>query len=238
MIQLIDNAESLKAFSDICAIKLRSLAISYGFDCKFCTFWSQTDDSGKTTAIICKFGSALTVSHGSADLRELFDFLQFIGFSELICSEELAEYFSEYKVESINSVEKLTVPQGECQKELTFADYREIYNILNSEGGEAITLGNFEDWYVDIAHRVRHDGAVAVLTEQGCGISLLADDTCIINGIAVKSEHKGKGQGRKLLTRLQNVVRVTRSLAFCLDSELPFYKKCGYSFVKKYSLIK
>ncbi len=237
MIHLLDRADILKDFLDICGIKLRSLAISYGFGRNFCTFWYQINDMGEITAVIGKFGSAVTVSHKSADMGELSNFIRFIGFSELVCSQSLARLFGDSKAELINSVEKQIESEYKFLKELTYLEFREIYDILESYGGEAVTLGDFEDWYVDISHRIRHGGAIAVLSEQGCGISLLTEDACIINGIAVKTEYRGKGYGRELLVRLGSAKPVTRSLAFCLDSELPFYKKCGYSFVSKYSLI-
>ena len=237
MIQLLDNGVSLKSFTDICGIKLQSLAISYGFECSFCTFWSQINDEGEVTAVIGKFGSAVTVTHGDADLQELADFIGFIGFGELVCSQSLACFFSRYNWKTINEVQKHLNSKGKSHKELTYLEYEQIYNIMKSAETEAINLGNFEDWYVDLSHRVRHGGAVAVLTEQGCGVALLADGVCIINGITVVAKHRGTGYGRMILEGLETTKDTTRALAFCLDSELPFYQKCGYNSTEKYILI-
>ncbi len=237
MIKLLNNADILNPFTDIGGVKLQSLAISYGLDKSFCTFWQQENEKSEVTAVIGKFGSAVTVSHKVADLKELADFLAFIGFSELVCSSELAEHFLGYSAEDINCVQKPINATGKILKPPTYNEYLKMHSIFTGSNTDAISIGGFEDWYVDISHRVRHGGAAAILAEHGCGIALLSKNAIIINGIAVAENHRGKGYGKEILSTLENIGNAKISMAFCRDSELPFYSKCGYKLKEKYSLL-
>lgn len=237
MIKLLEDSNVLQSFTDICGEKIKSLAISYGTDKPFCTFWRQIDGAGDTTAVICKFGSAVTVSLKNADNQELLDFLDFIGYDELICDEDFTDNISDLCKEKIFAVEKICTNEKKIQPQLTFGEYSAIYKMLDESDSDAIKMGDFESWYVDISHRIRHGGAVAVLTEQGCGIGLLSGSSVIINGIAVGFSHRGKGFGREILNYIESFGK-TRSMAFCLHSELEFYKKCGYEITGNYTLFR
>lgn len=237
MIKLLEACNQLQSFTDICGEKLQALAISYGLDKPFCTFWHQTDEAGKITAVICKFGSAVTVSMKEPNRKELMDFLMFIGFDELICDGSLTDGISGFAKEAIYAVEKACTRGINNLPCLTFSEYSAIYKLLNDSSSAAIEIGDFESWYVDISHRIRHGGAVAILWEQGCGIGLLSDDSVIVNGIAVEKAHRGKGCGKEILNCIENFGK-TRSMAFCLQTELEFYKKCGYGITGIYSLFR
>ena len=237
MIKLLEDSNILQSFTDICGEKIKSLAISYGADKPFCTFWQQISDSGDITALICKFGSAVTVSLKNADNQELLDFLGFIGFDELVCDEGLTDSISDFCEEKIFAVEKICTKEKKIQPQLTFSEYFAMYQMLDDSNSDAIKMGDFEPWYVDISHRIRHGGAVAVLTEQGCGIGLLSDSSVIINGIAVGFSHRGKGFGREILNYIESFGK-TRSMALCLQTELEFYKKCGYEITGNYTLFR
>lgn len=237
MIKLLNNTEILNSFTDICGVKLQTLAISYGLDKSFCTFWAQENENSEIIAVIGKFCSAVTVSAKQCDEKELVEFIKCIGFSELICPSALARYFEGFSEQYINCVEKAVYPSDRVPENFSLDDYLKMYSILTESSNEAIRIGKFDDWYVDISHRIRHKGAAAVLSEYGCGICLLSKDATIINGIAVSEKDRGKGWGKEILLNLENIGNSKISMAFCLDSELPFYLTCGYKLKEKYSLI-
>ena len=237
MIKLLEDSNILRSFTDICGEKLKSLAISYGTAKPFCTFWQQIDGAGDITAVICKIGSAVTVSLKNADRQELVDFLEFIGFDELICDETLGDEIVEYDKEKIYAVEKAVNPQNVICSNLSFNEFSAIYNQLAETDSDAIEVGDFDSWYVDLAHRIRHGGAVAILREYGCGIGLLSESTVIVNGIVVNPSSRSRGYGKQILNYIENFGK-TRSLAFCLETELNFYKKCGYKLTGNYSLFR
>jgi len=237
MIKLLDDINDLLAFTDICGEKLQSLAISYGTDKPFCTFWHQIDEVGRITAVICKFGSAVTMSINKPDCKELLDFLLFIGFDELICDNNFADEIGGFIKEKVYAVEKAVNYQNNKPPNLSFSEYSAIYQMLDNSNSDAIEMGDFESWYVDVSHRIRHGGAVAVLWKSGCGLGLLSHSSVIINGIAVENDHRGKGYGKEILKSIESFGK-TRSMAFCLQTELEFYKKCGYKTTGNYSLFR
>ncbi len=237
MIKLLNSIEIIEKFTDICGVKIQSLANSYGFEHSFCSFWVQESKGEIPSAVICKFGSAVTVSETNADYNELFEFLNVIGFSELICGKGLAEKFDNLNTTDINWVEKKINPAGEIQKPATYQELLKAHNILMCSNSEAVTIGTFDDWYVDISHRIRHGGAVVISEEYGCGILLLSKEAVVINGIVVSKEYRGKGFGKKLLYLLENTEKANRIMAFCLESELQFYLKHGYKIKDNYKLI-
>ena len=235
MIKLLEDIEVLCSFTDICGEKMQSLAISYGIAKPFCTFWQQIDESGNITAVICKFGSAVTVSIKDCNLGELADFLTFIDFDELVADEKLFAEIGDPNTEIIYAVEKAVNNKSGMRPELTYKDYSAIYQMLLDAKSAAIEIGDFDSWYVDLSHRIRHGGAIAVIYDHGCGIGILSENSIIINGIVVDMGSRNMGYGKEILGHIEGFAK-SRSLAFCLDTELEFYKKCGYEIKGIYKL--
>ena len=82
MIKLLEDSNVLQSFTDICGEKIKSLAISYCTDKPFCTFWQQIDGAGDTSAVICKFGSAVTVSLGKMEIKGLLTPGEKLGYTD------------------------------------------------------------------------------------------------------------------------------------------------------------
>ena len=81
-----------------------------------------------------------------------------------------------------------------------------------------------------MSHRLRHEGAIAVLNDYGVALSFLYDGGGIISGIGVDPSYRNKGFGSKLL---EEICEITGGDIFaCTDeSNKGFYIKNGFSYI-------
>lgn len=217
-------------FTDALSVKLRCLAAAYGFGYPFCTFWLQYKN-GIATAAVCKFYSAITVAAAdNADINELCDFVSVIGYSEIIAPFEpnncncrgCTAVFAATKNISLNF-------QAQMPK---IDDCKAAYGILANNGGDAVKMGSFDDWYVDINHRVRHNAARLVLANHTAAVILCDGKNAYLNGIAVEKAERGCGNATRTLSSISG--NDGKLFVLCRESERGFYEKCGFVFYGKY----
>ena len=163
MIELIEEESQLNFdITDIYSVRILSLLNAYGCKYPFVRFYRQIDDSGTITAIISYLDHDATISFSSeANLNELSEFIRVIGFSTVLCDERLsisADYESGIVMKSTKSIE-ISMPY------ITIDEYPPLFDLYNFiDYGES----NFEAWYVDINHRIRHNTAKAVTLNVNC----------------------------------------------------------------------
>ena len=196
------------------SVKIGSVFSAYGNKYDFCKLYSHRDEKGNSCNIL-KFGSAFTVD---ADYysSEITEFITFSGYSEVQSSYKLlSEYDSKIvlKTENKNIKDVMT----------SSVDYFGAYNILSQD----LPLPEFDEWYVDISHRVRHSSAILFCDSNSCAVVLKYKDFYYINGFAVTRENRGNGCGKKFLTEiissLNGIVYVAADVG--VDK---FYVSCGF----------
>lgn len=241
---MIISINDFKELSDICkslgindaaAVKIKSLALAYGFGYSFCLFWQQIIN-GSVTAVVCKYYFSVTViSCENTDVYELTKFLNAIGYSELL-SKQMPQIVAK-NVETVYAVLKNSTKVQRFETPY-YNDYKAAYDMLIKTESDAVTLGGFDEWYADISHRVRHDAAFLHLEENSCAIWLFDGKNYLLNGIALKNGFNGKGVGKT--TVLKHTVDSPKPHlhAFCFRNELGFYKKCGFAVADEYCYYK
>lgn len=226
MIKIVKDLPAT-AFYNALYIKISSLYKAYGTENSFCDFWTQTDNNDDVTAIICKFYSAITVcALGNADVNEISQFLDVVGYSEVQSNASIKKDNQQFE-----SVLLDTNGSAEIDYSISIEKAKKCYFILN-QYPEEIALGDFDEWYVDISHRIRHKTAFIINHINSTALCLNAEHGVLLNGIAVDNQHKGTGLGKKLINE---ICKSTNGgiFAICSKENLGFYQHLGFKSYEK-----
>ena len=215
------------AFYSAVYTKILALYNAYGSQYSFCKFWEQTDNDGKITAVICKYYSAITIYlEDGADTTELCEFANTVGFSEILSNWKLDD-----NCICLNGVNKACGGNGVFNFNVDINSARYCYNILNQHK-DNIELPDFDSWYVDISHRIRHNTAFLINEENCTAFCLIGNSNALINGIAVNINYKNKGIGEQLIEKICSTTPVNNLWAICTDEVVGFYLSCGFKITE------
>lgn len=216
------------------AQKIRALMLAYGTNYDFCRFYLSDK------AAFCEMSGSFVLcglsEHKKQDVEELSGFFAMRGFSEIFCSDALGKALSEklrcktMKVNLLRFDGKLH-ENAEIDKS---PPLDEVFKIL-----DAFFDIDYEQWYVDMSHRIRHNIAKARRLDDS--VLIIQHD---LNGEALLSQIATLPEKRKTggATRLINAVcaELSNSAVFvlCEDSLLDFYLKIGFVKVSDKMILK
>lgn len=219
--------------ADIAWVKIKALYCCYGTKYSFVDFWLQTNESGETTAVICRFYNGITVSSSAfADLDEISRFLEIIPGKEIFCTLGLAGRLKTARLEKVNILsltEKATVLRQGLD-----GTFEQVYEILNSGSDGDIELPAFAEWYPDFAHRLRHKAARYFINADKTAVATTGfetDDFAIICGVAVLPLFRGRGYAADVVEGLCGQLMNENKTVYVAASDrtVGFYKKMGFT---------
>lgn len=212
--------------------RIASLALAYGFEAEFLQFWLQYTEEGSVSAAVSRLNGAVTIqSSEKTDWDELMDFLVHIGYSSVI-KEATRE-------ESTGVVMELAGKIPTVKKQPVFLEtppLAALYTLLDQCREEGFQPPPFEEFYVDISHRLRHQTAhVAVAEADGkpaaCAFALWeTKETAVLAGVAVAPGARGKGLGKAVVSHIIEKLPGKRIYLFRAKGKNGgFYRSLGFS---------
>lgn len=230
MIKQTDDIEILNSYpaADLFSVRITALAAAYGFSYDFARFYAQTDESGVLTAVISYLDNNATLAFlPSADLQELGSFFKAVGFSTLLCNDNF--HFSSNFTEGVimKSVRCFDVAPGMG----VFDEYPRLMDLFNFIDYDK---QDFESWYVDLSHRIRHGTAKAVaLTVEGeivsSGIfSSITEKGAVLTSVTTRPAFRRMGYGSALVKKMTADIGRPVFLMREKDRNEEFYIKSGY----------
>lgn len=232
MIKRIADDDELNALlkrldNGVEAQKIKALAASYGVKYDFCRFYVAG------SSVLCGLNGD-SILYGCDDPDELAEFFDFAGFSQIFCSlnagNELTERL-DCRREDINLM-RFIGGGATCELERE-TPLGELYEILKT--GFDI---EFEPWYLDISHRIRHgvartrrlgDSALVIQHEIG-GAALLSQ-------IATLPESRRKGNAARLISAVCAELYPSAVYILCGDKLLGFYEHVGFEKERKLTVL-
>jgi len=237
MIKLLDKiTEKEIDFAKSSCLGVRSLGpvLAYGLNFDFLDAWTQEIDE-KVTAFIIKFYGAVTVSSSAdADIDEVEEFLGVIGFDSLTCDYKEGNAF-------VMKLEKGRDFKGSIVTNCNFienSNYKEFYGILTRCHKDFLP-NVYEDWFVDINHRVRHGYAETHLFSRdgeltSCvAVLSVLDDAIFITGVSTLPEYRGQHFAHTLIGHICEKHSDKTVYLFCAEDKVPFYEKAGFKNTSK-----
>lgn len=234
MIRLVGGPRERAEFMDICrggafGCKLRAVALAYGFERDFARFW--TDGS----AAYCLLDGGLSIAGSPGDIEESREFLDMLGPDSVFCERGLAGEL-ELAVSTEGAVMAKDLPEGEPQGLLP-PGLREVHALLTAAG---IPM-DFEPFYLDMSHRMRHGIALALgkyvsgELAGGAVISAAAGGEAVLSALAVREDCRGRGLGTELMGDVERALPGHRLYLFRESGRnREFYKKLGFTEVGRW----
>ena len=233
------DVEALKSYSntDCFAVKILALLKAYGATQSFLHFYFQESEGG-VSAIMAQLDGDLTLSYSAeADVEELVDFTLNLGFTSLLCNADfpLYEPFDEgvimatgKKPQTVKKY-KFTEPQthDELLEFFKFSDYGAM---------------NFDAFYVDLNHRLRHGTAKTLelkFNGEIASVGLLSsvyNDDAIISAVKTDERTRGMGYGTALVGELMNKVHGTVFVMREENKNESFYKNLHFENIGRWRI--
>ncbi len=230
MICLLDSSEALifpKGHNEFIVTKILANDISYGRNFGFLNFWYQKIGED-VTATLCKFEETIFLTaSASADFTELKEFISVIGFKNLQTEKNTLTSLG-LKGQDFICLAK----EGSGQKSVPDKNINInlAYNILFADQEESIAKIDFEGFYVDFSHRLRHGTASCEVLDDSATAtaSHITKNTAIISGVAVKKEKRRSGVGSLVLKNLLKKLGCCKVYVACNEQTANFYIKNGF----------
>ncbi len=214
--------------------RVKSLLTAYGQYARLLDFWYQTNESNNTTAYIVRYGGEFIADIlPKADVNEIIDFCKMAGGTVLMCKD--IQHSNNKGI--VMKLDKL----ADCNIELDISDnvdLNDYYQILRQNASKSFPLPDYEDYYVDLNHRLRKNTAVILgiyLNSKlvSCCVSTAVDNnSAVLSGVATLHSYKKQGYGsavvfavcKKLICNGKDTIFIQRAV----DENYDFYKKIGF----------
>ncbi len=233
MIKKAEYADELSFFSKtVFGCRIQSTAAAYGLNEPFSQFWTQEEK-----AALCKLDDTIILDADGADFDELKDFIRMTGASRLLCDFSAAQKLG---LPVINRGEIMVYHNHKpIQQPAAFElnpSLREIHALLDACATDTFIPPEFEPFYMDMSHRIRHSTAAAVGVRQGetlvsCAVcSAQTADKAVLSAVAVIPDHRRKGFGYATLSALLSQLPQENIYIFRAQNEnADFYRGFGFS---------
>lgn len=204
------------------AQKIRALLRAYGTKYDFCRFFVSDE------FILCEMnGSFVVCELGKADtVDELSDFFNFGGFSEIFCSTELGRRLQEHlyciaKTVNLMRFREVAIGCAELEKSPSLGD---VYGILKT----AFEI-DYEAWYADMSHRIRHNVAAArKLGDSALIIQHNLNGEALLSQIATMPGFRNRGNASRLISAVCAELFPSEIFVICEDDLTGFYRRIGF----------
>ena len=196
--------------------RINAYCKAYGTGYDFCTFYEgDTDDN----MLALYYGGELYVHcNENGDLQSIIAFSEMLGAKAVMSDIKLSEESEMLYI--MTSGKMPAVCNNRLKAEFT-EDYRTVFEILKS--GFSLSDYQFEEWYADTCHRVRHGISRLIVMHYGsepvATATVLFDDdkSCFLSHIAVRRDMQKNGIGTSLLS------------CICKENVQRFYINCGFT---------
>ena len=202
--------------------KIRALCRAYGFGYDFCRVYAQ----GESAFLSLLDGSAVLWAAQGADFGELADFLRMNGFSELFCGGEAARELSA-RLGLAPRQALLMRFDGRAQE--FPVDYSPQLSDVYAIVGQAFGM-EFEPWYLDLSHRIRHGVSTAALAGRSAlVIQHRANGEALLSQVATDLLYRGQGSASKLILGVCAALSPDRVFVLCERRLEGFYARLGFT---------
>lgn len=237
--------------------RIKSLYKAYGKYKNICEFWYQLNNNvngctdGAITSAISKYGKeAVVYLTETSDLKEISRFLVMSGVISVLCDNRYnldingkrqTGCVMEYKAENRtyrSSVNGFIITDS--------PDLKDLYGVLLQNKSDTFLVPDFEGFYIDASHKLRHDTAKArgVLSANklvSCAMAVAADDTsAVIGAVATLPIYHGKGMGTAVVNCLVDDLYKENRKVFlhrsCNENKT-FYENAGFRDVSSWQEI-
>ncbi|MCH5315514.1 MAG: GNAT family N-acetyltransferase [Eubacterium sp.] len=240
MIKLIkDNYDDIYDFclNDLYSVRIKSLLLAYGTKYDFAAFYCQYINN-EITAIISKLDGDYTISAlDNSDVSEIEEFLSALGFSSVLCDSKLHFNFDFTEGIVMSGLKKPEI----FSQSAVINEYPRLMDLFNFADYDK---SDFESWYVDISHRIRHGCAKAYtlcINDEiisSAVYSSIYNNDAVLSAVKTEPSYRRMGYASSLISYMHCDIKGTVFLMRDVNRNEDFYKKLGFENSGKWRLYK
>lgn len=219
------------------ACRILSQLLAYGTGERFLEHWVQLEGD-KPTAAISRIDGNMTVFCEKAN-EELTEFINAVGFGTILADKHVfPQYWSGEAVMRLACKAEIKATEGNGTEIEQNPTIREVYSVLERCMGAGFEVPDFDSFYPDMSHRVRHGLARIFALRVGgqavacCMTSAETNSCAIVSGVATLPKMRGKGYAGKLITEMIKTLGDKEVFVFCREDLISFYSKLGFKLMK------
>ncbi len=224
----VTDLRTLANEKNLYACKIACLFDSYGLSYPFARFWLQYDGTEPVTAIAAYYGDYTVQATAKTDVAELTEFLQMTGFSSVLSEREI---FSD----SYSGIVMEKAPPHQNVKAESNPDWKEVYRLLQSCQSDTFEVPAYEDFLLDMSHKIRHGTALCVGVHEkdklaATAMTIAQSKHCaVIGAVATKPAFRHSGYGGQCVKALCSLLH-DRSIFIMRDEgeNEHFYQSLGF----------
>ena len=219
------------------ACRILSLYRCYPPELAFVDYWMTADENGICTGAIARNGSNFILFlTEKSELDEIASFLRISGASAVLCDGGYNLDFSDRITQGI--VMKIThTIDVDIEDQIIEPDIRSAYDLIVKCTDENFAPPEFEDFYVDVNHKLRHKAMRLCGIYDGEVLAAIAmtvaesSDGAVLGAVACHPDYRRSGYGSKIVSHLTNAL-ITEGKAVYLhraqNANAAFYQKLGF----------
>lgn len=203
--------------------KILAAYLAYGSEYDFCKFYSCGN------GVVHIYNSSMVID-GDVDISELEMLIEMVKPVTIEVTSKLALQASACYLQHHRTLFRLssnkTDVNTDCVKVNNFT--RDCYKILKESFGN---MGDFDSWYVDINHRIRHQVSNLYLYDNTTVTQQFDINKFVfLSHIATAESARGKGTARRFLYFLAEQYQKEGCEAYlwALDHRKSFYESIGF----------
>lgn len=232
MIRLVEREAERQRLLALCektpfGCKISSLARAYGFDKSFASFWLDTE----ADVVFCLVDGVMLLSGTVLDGGPVRLFLRAVGAQGILCAVRNAEELGLPASQTGDVLKHFLLPGSDTPPPPMPISIRDIYALLEKTG----MVDEFEPFYLDLSHKLRHGEALALTVEgvegvAACAVvSSISKTGAILSALAVEEDCRRQGLGSGLVREMESYFPGKNLYVFReKNKHREFYKKLGY----------
>ncbi len=235
----IENVKEISA-TDPFACRIISLCNSYNPGLVFVDYWLVRDENGENNGAIARNGSnfILFITEKS-DIEEVSSFMRVAGASAVICDGRFTlDLFGSKTNEGSVLLRNTSFDEEEKGFLFIEPDIKSAYELILKSADDNFTPPKFEDFYVDVNHKLRHRTSRLVGIDEGGELIAVAmtvaesDSAAVLGAVASDPERRNQGLGSGLIKHLINeLISENKSVYLhrAKNANIDFYKNLGFT---------
>ena len=220
------------------ACRIISLCNSYKPDLVFVDYWLVQNDSGKNTGAIARNGSNFILFlTDDSDIEEISSFMRIAGASAVICDGKYQLDFTGGKTLEGKVLVKAEAFDDEDDLSFIEPDIKSAYELIQKSADENFVPPNFEDFYVDVNHKLRHKAMrMYGISEDNTLVAVAmtvaeSENGAVLGAVSCDSEYRKHGYGSSIVKYISNRLIEENKAVFlhrAKNANVSFYNNLGF----------
>lgn len=216
----------------------------YGKKFDFLDFWVQKDDNGRGKCAFCRYYNTMIICGEYENKNEIINFIRIINPVNILCDGT----FDLFPLKLCNTGETMKFCDNELKYpncfdimriESNMSKLQAVYNLLIAENPQTVSIPDFESYFLDISHRIRHgvSDVYAVLDNNGeiiatSTVIAKSDDCAVIGCVATGLNYRRRGIASSMVGEITQIMTEGgRDVYLHREREIKLYERLGYKVV-------